>query len=828
MTLLQTLRIPQATCAALALAAVVMGAPQDEAPDGAPTAPPSPYAVRDAVFTAGAQARLPVRVVQGRLVVTCDLSTARRRLPANLFLDLESPSTLELHNQAAAGLQAENGDGSTIPITVHLPGLEFRVQRRQLGDDPYLDRFTKWHSIELGETAVVGTIGGRLFADFHVTLDLPAGEVVLEPRAALGAPSRLDQLPSGTEELRIEVRDGLVWLPAQVGPDGLGGAFALGTGAYDSTLDAALAADLGFPAGDVTPVRVGSFDLAERVALRPAEVPYVHPDGALGLFGLGLLEDFRLEVDRVNARAWLTPVRPPAYPASDLAYFQATWDDWGPRDDAAALEAYLTAWPEERLSPEAAGALFELRLLEGAGAEAMTTAITWADDTTPDDLRATAALERMDLAASYGRPDVLVLAAGPGVDGGRDDRYPNAVHEVHAKAGQARLELGDDHEAWRHLLAAAFGLPDDGMVKLGLGRFYERDAERFDEPDRKRGRLRRAFSAYVQAAIHADSGPEAIEALARVQARLDDGAVLSVDEIERRIAGKVRNFGSATTFEDTAETTTGKVVLVEFFTNAFYGTEERGGAIGGALAQEGLLQHFPEDNVAFLSYHLPVPAHDPLTNQLALDRAAALGVGQPDVQVIDGVGRQPGAGKWRDAEAIYARTKTAIARALLVEPEFELDLDARLVQDGPGAGRVEGTVHVEGPGYDEDGEPLVAVQVVLAERKVVYPGGTGVVIHRMVARAELTGATGGIPFLSEDDADAYDFGADLEGIRLDNEATVDRLIDEGAGPVRRLSTGLDPTQLVVVAFLRDLATGQVHQALVLEPEGVAALREERP
>ena len=119
MTLLQTLRIPQATCAALALAAVVMGAPQDEAPDGAPTAPPSPYAVRNAVFTAGAQARLPVRVVQGRLVVTCDLSTARRRLPANLFLDLESPSTLELHNQAAAGLQAENGDGSTIPIMRH-------------------------------------------------------------------------------------------------------------------------------------------------------------------------------------------------------------------------------------------------------------------------------------------------------------------------------------------------------------------------------------------------------------------------------------------------------------------------------------------------------------------------------------------------------------------------------------------------------------------------------------------------------------------------------------------------------------------------------------
>ena len=815
----------------LALAALAPMVVPVHAQDGPPS---SPYAVRDAVFNGGPQARLPVRQIQGRLVVTCDLSTSQRRIPANLFLDFESPSTLELHNQAAAGLKAESQSGATIPITVHLPGLEFSVERRQIGDDPDLDRFTKWHSIELGEVAVVGTLGGKLFADFHVTFDLASGEVVLEPRREDGAPSEIDTLPSGTTELSVEVRDGLVWLPAKLGPDGMAGAYALGSGGYDTTLDAGIAADLGHPAGDVHPLFIGDYDLSERIATRPAEVPYLHPDGAFGLTGLGLLEDFRVEIDRVNRRVYLTPTTAPEYPASDLAYFEAVWDDWGPRDDSPALEAFLTAYPDARLSPEAADALFELRLFEGADEASMAVAIEWADATTPEDLRATAALERMSLAASHGRPDVLVMAGETGIEAGRDDRYPNAVHEIHAEVGQAQLVLGQDREAWRHLLAAAFGLPDDGMVKLGLGTYYERDAERFrGDPERYAGRLRRAFSAYVQASIHADSGPRAIEALVRVQGQLE-GSVLSVDDVERRIAGKVRNFGAATSFEETVDNTTGKVVLVEFFTNAFYGDETRGGAIGGALSQEGLIQHFPDENVAFLSYHLAQPALDPLTNELAMARAATLGGLGPNVQVIDGVGMQPGAGKWRDAETIYSRVKKAITKSLLRETEFVLDVEARLEPAmGPGSGRVTGTITLDGPSLDEDGDPQVALQVVLAERKVLYPGKSGVVIHRMVARAELTGGCeelgpqGGVIFDSDDDFLELDFQADLDSIRLANEATLEELIDGGAGPVRRLSMELDPTQLVLVAFVRDLATGQVHHALVFEPDGVAELREEQ-
>jgi hypothetical protein len=307
----------------------------------------------------------------------------------------------------------------------------------------------------------------------------------------------------------------------------------------------------------------------------------------------------------------------------------------------------------------------------------------------------------------------------------------------------------------------------------------------------------------------------------------------SVDLVERMIAGKVRNFGAATRFKETIENTTGKVVLVEFFTNAHFGTEERGGAIGGALAQEGLMQHFTTDNVAFLSYHLPQPALDPLANDLAIARASELGGVGPDRQMIDGLIPQPGAGRWRDAEDIYDRTRKAILKQLKIETDFELDLEVKYVaadpnEPGPGngSGRIEGWVSLEGPE-----EANLTVHCVLAERGVLFPGGSGVVVHRMVARAELladfSGDQHGALWAPEDEFMEITFSVSLEAVRAQNEASLDKLIEEGAGAVRKLSMEPDPRQLVVVAFVKDNSTGEVLQALVVEPDGVAELREAR-
>ncbi|MCP4241699.1 MAG: hypothetical protein GY772_14160 [bacterium] len=798
----------------------------------------SPYTVLNARFVTGSTARFPVKIIQDRLVVTCDVSTQARRLPANLFIDFESPSTLELHNKAAQGLKSEKQDGSTIPITVHLPGLEFQVERRQIGDDEYLDHFTKWHSIELGEIAVIGTLGGKLLADFHVTFDLAAGEVILEPRADRDAEGAAPTFAANTTALEINVKDGLVWMPVTLGEgkSSITGAMALGSGRYDSTLDADLASQLGHHAGDVGFVGLADFDLGEYLALRPAEVPFVHPDGALGVTGLGLLEHFRVEVDRTNRRVLLTPTKPSSFPDSDLAFFRATWDAWGPREDAEALEAFLVEYPEERLSAEASEALLETRLIQGAGPEPIQKALDWANATAPEDLRATAALEWMESCSAFGYPEYLILAGELGIKSGRDDRYPNAVHELHAKVGETQLELGLGTAAWKHLLSAAFGIPEDGRVNLGLGRYYESQAEDLaaaGDNARALGRYRRAFSRFIQASIKADSGPAAIEALERVQTKMSAAgstqASFSVDLVERMIAGKVRNFGAATKFKATPENSGYKVVLVEFFTNAFYGTEERGGAIGGALAQEGLMQHFTEEHVAFLSYHLPIPALDPLTNELSITRAEELGISAPNAQVIDAVGGQPGAGKWRDAEKIYDRTRKAIRDRLTSESadEFELDLTVEYLpptEENP-QGSVSGWVALDGPEYMD-----LHVHCVLAERAVLFPGASGVVVHRMVARAELMAEHSGDQHgaLWEPDGGSMEITFDkaLHQVQADNEACLDRLMDEGAGTVRKLSMRLDPRQLVVVAFVRDDATGEVMQAVVVEPDGLQELREQ--
>jgi hypothetical protein len=68
------------------------------------------------------------------------------------------------------------------------------------------------------------------------------------------------------------------------------------------------------------------------------------------------------------------------------------------------------------------------------------------------------------------------------------------------------------------------------------------------------------------------------------------------------------------------------------------------------------------------------------------------------------------------------------------------------------------------------------------------------------------------------------FDVSLDSIRAANEACLDRLMDEGAGTVRKLSMALDPRQLMVVAFVIDASTGAVEQALVIEPDGLEELR----
>ncbi|MCP3915537.1 MAG: hypothetical protein GY711_08285 [bacterium] len=733
--------------------------------------------------------RIPVRVVAGKLVVSCDASSPSRRIPVNLFVEFETACGMQLHNRAAAGLRIETSDGRAIPVTLHLPGFELVVPKREHGDEPFLEEFTKYHAAELGENAVVGVIGAEVLENYHVVFDVAEG--VME----LSAPRARDTEPppvvEGTTNVPITLQGGMAWLPVRYG-DGQPAALAIGSARYDTWIDATVCDERGKPAGDIGPLTIeGGIDVAKFVALRPEEVILVHPDSVAGVTGLGFLKHFRVEVDRTNRLAKLTQRARAEFPEADLAFFRARVDE-----EPEPLLEFLAAHEGARLAHEAAELLLDLSLSEDPEADAIQVALEWIRDTTVEDLRATRLLDLMTGLADEGFPRWVVAAGELAIPSGRDDRYPEAVHNVHSKMGEVLLAGGEGRRAWRHLLSAAFGIPEDGMVNLNLGRYYESE-----------GRYKRAFSRYVQASIKVESGPAAIEALERVQPMLPDEDPFSVDLVERMIEGKVRGFGTATRFEADEINFAGRVALVEFFTNAYMGDGSRG-AIGGALGNQGLLGHFPPENVAFLSYHLFEPNPDPMVNALSDHVIDVRGIERP-MHLINGTAAQPGAGRWRDGEEIYNRCRKAIQLALLEQSSYALKLDARFGADGA----LSGTFTIEGPERDE-----LDVNLILAERAVLFPGKTEVVVHRMVARASLLDAVD-TAYRPTDESMAIPFTVDLGAIVQANVAFLDELEADGGGSVVRMSTAIDPAQVRLVGCIRNARTGEVLQAIQIDPEG---------
>ncbi len=721
-------------------------------------------------FAQGQGGRIPVRVVDGRLVTACDLSGPKRRIPVNLFIELDTTSGLQLHNQAAAPLGIEARDGSTKPIHILFPDFDLEVPRRELGDQNYLDTFTKYHSSELGENAVVGVMGGELFADWHLVLNVGAGWIELTP------PWDAEREPPQSEGERIvtpiTVENELTWLPVHYG-DGTPAAFAIGSARYDSLIDAQVAASQGHPAGDIEGLSIQGLDFSKLVALRPEEIIQVHPDGVAGIMGVNLLESLRVEIDRRGRWAALELRHKPRYPAEEVDYFRALVEE-----DADGVEDFLEAHRESRLAREAADRLLSLRLDEFAPSADTERAAEWVVETQPKDLKATRALDLMVDLEDAGEKELALRAGEFGVPYGRDDRYPNAIHHIHGRLGHIFIDQGDVDEAWRHLLSAAFGVPGDGPVNLDLGRVYE-----------AQGRYRRAFSRYLQAVIQPDSGPAAVEALGRVQPLLADGERFSVELIDRLIAGKVRSFGAATRFDPKSIELGGRVTLVEFFTSAHLG-DEKAGAIGGALGNQGALAYFEDAPVAFLAWHLPNPIPSPLCNEAAELRARAFGA-DPQIHIIDGVLTAPGAARWHQADQVYSALQKRIAEALARESEYDLEFQAHLKE-----GRVQGELVAFGPEW----EGLTA-HVVLAEKGVLFPGRSTVVVHRRVARAELLGEGAGAQVdLGEGEA-SFPFDLALKDLERRNEAYLDRLEAQGGGGVPRLSIDFDPTQLYLVAFL---------------------------
>ena len=668
--------------------------------------------------------------------------------------------------------------------TAHFPGVKIKDLVPERGPDRLYNFLTKRYAPDLGETAVVGTLGGRVFARYHIVIDLAAGSMRLGPKR-----ERLEEPPRAEGDdviVSLDESGGIVWFPVEMA-DGETGVMGLGTTTYDTRIDEDLCRELGHPAGDVGRVTAETLDLSRYVAFRPSPITEVHSEGVVGITGINMLRHLRVEVDRVNRFMRIRPTTPPDFPEADLSFFRAMVED-----QADPIERWLEAHPEERLAPEAADLLLDRRL--GAlvdDREVLERAVKWLLSTRPEDLRASTSLDLFERFSQAGMTDLAIHAGERGLESARADRDPVAAHKIHGRIGEVHLESGDLKKAWKHLLSAAFKMKDDGLVNLNLGLLYE-----------KQGRWARAFSRYVLAVITEDGAPKALEGLKRVQKNLGEGDSISIDRIERFIEGKVPAYRTADTFKATKKNTKNRVVLAEIFTGAHCRP-----CIAADLAFDGLLSYFPRKHLAVLEYHLPIPQVEPLMAPVSEHTAATRGVRGTPIAFFDGTRVVSGGGGEEEKEAKYLEYKAVVLERLLEKTDYQLtvkaEVDRRLVK---------GAVEVKGPSNDD-----VSVHVMLVEKGVLFPGRNKVVVHHMVVRGALTPGSGGVPYRPDDEKMTIPIARRLSDIRDDLEYRLEEVEQRSGATFSMWPTSVDPRQVSIVAFLRDVRTGEVLQAVQVDP-----------
>ena len=480
---------------------------------------------------------LPIRIVNGHLIVLTDLVGLRYTNEASFEISLEYPDALTLHPDQYQWLglppgDVGLGDGPQIRLLVQ-GGARLSIPGKDVVPEMSADRvafqnsMTKLHSKALGERKLKGTIGVGLLRKYLVTIDVPGKRMILAP------PREPAQQPDAAETVDIttpfEYINNRVQISGSVGQDRRG-IFVLGGTNYDTFIDTRVVKAMGKPAGDVTPVWLSDsgasgrrIDVSQYLAFRPKPFGLTAtpgPESPLVITGVNFLENFQVDLDWVNSRASVTQRRAPVYPKTDFLFFEAE-----SRGTAEALEQYLQAYPDARLGPDAADLLIRKRLeQEGATDADVMKALAWAIRTTPTDRRVETCLTYLDVFDKLPNRITLAIAAGEeGLKHSREAFDARVIYDLHHRIGQLEMKRQNWEEAWKHLLSAAFMAPDDMNVILDLARVYD-----------KQGEVRRAYARYKRLSVAPGAPPEIAaeikSAMERLRAQLPKDDPLLKDE----------------------------------------------------------------------------------------------------------------------------------------------------------------------------------------------------------------------------------------------------------------------------------------------------------
>jgi len=229
----------------------------------------------------------------------------------------------------------------------------------------------------------------------------------------------------------------------------------------------------------------------------------------------------------------------------------------------------------------------------------------------------------------------------------------------------------------------------------------------------KTGKDADALAGYLAAAVenYEDAGEKARAAWIKVHGS-PEGFVNALRTEKMRMPFAPKEFPAVENWQ-------GKTVLAELFTGVECPT-----CLSSDFGFAGLIDTVPVRYLAVLEYHLPLPRPDPLINPASRARREYYGVTTTPAAFFDGHPVLAGGGSGRAKAGEKYDLYLAEINARVKQTPATL-LDATAVRNGD---TVTVDVSIENP------VATAEICVALVEREVLYEGGNGVLLHRMIAR----------------------------------------------------------------------------------------------
>ena len=218
---------------------------------------------------------IPIRVVNGRVIVLTDLVGLRYTNEASFEISFEYPDALTLHPDQYGWLGLDPNDlGLGESPLIHIlisPGIKLSIPAKEVVAETSEERvafqnaMTKLHSAEMGERKLKGTIGIGLLKKYFVTLDLVEKQLILAPPKDTGEASATADL-ADVVITPFEYANNRIQVGLSYGDDRRG-VLAIGGANYDTVIDSRVTKPLGKPAGDVSPLFVADSGTAGKRCL---------------------------------------------------------------------------------------------------------------------------------------------------------------------------------------------------------------------------------------------------------------------------------------------------------------------------------------------------------------------------------------------------------------------------------------------------------------------------------------------------------------------------------------------------------------------------------